>query len=592
MSHAHARHRRAQSARRGAWHICRKITMSEKKRPTTKRYKNLLFGRALPAGLLIGLQVFWIVAAVTQFVIYFPVFNEIMRALSVVFVVILLNDRGEQTEYKLIWIIVVLLFPIFGAPFYYLFGNRKPGRNFKRRLDASDVKYHLSYFQDRRTQEAFLQKDVRGAGTADYIFNAQFFPVHQNTKLTYYSSGETLLESMMEAIRSAEHFIFLEYFTIEVGDVWEPMLNLLIEKAEQGVEVNLLYDDFGCSQYLPRNYHKELNKISPNFKCLKYNRMVPVFSVFMNNRDHRKMLIVDGYIGFTGGMNLSDRYVNINCPYGRWKDAGLRMVGDAVWNLTLMFLEMWEAVDVEAYRRNQKRAKLLKRLDRKVEHNRNTARTEEKLAEMDETEQEAFMGMINELKDYMPHRYHEIVEGEAFVQPYGDEPFDDVLLSENVYIELINQAKRRLYIFTPYLIMSDELTRALCIAAKRGVDVRVVVPGIPDKKMVYRLTKASFPHLKEHGIRIYTYTPGFLHSKCMLCDADKGVVGTVNLDYRSLFLHFEDAVFFSDAHAASALYRDFKSTFPLCHEVTAEDMKKGLGGQILDSLLRVIAPLL
>ena len=558
-----------------------------------KRYNNLLFGRALPAGLLIALQVTWIAVGVFNLVDFFPMLTNIMRVLAIVFVIVLLNDRTEQTEYKLIWIMVILIFPVFGAPFYYLVGNKKPGRGFKHRLDAADVKYHLSYFQDRRTQDAFLQKDVRGAGTSEYIFNEQFFPVHQNTSLTYYSSGEKLLAGMMEAIRGAEHFIFMEYFTIEVGDVWEPMLNLLIEKAESGVEVCLLYDDFGCAQYLPRNYHKQLNQISPNFKCLKYNRMVPVFSAFMNNRDHRKMLIVDGYIGFTGGMNLSDRYVNINCPYGRWKDAGIRLQGDGVWNMTLMFLEMWEAVDIEAYKRNVKRSKLLRKLDKKVEQNKHTEKTREKLDEMDENEQEVFMGMINELKDYMPHRYHEKVEeSEAFVQPFGDEPFDDIPLAEHVYMDVINQAKKRLYMFTPYLIMSDELTSAFCIAAKRGVDVRIVVPGVPDKKMVYRLTKSSFPHLLKNGVRIYTYTPGFLHSKCMLCDNEKGVVGTINLDYRSLFLHFEDAVFFSDSRTASVLYRDFKSTFPQCHEVTEEETRRSLPGQVLDSLLRVIAPML
>lgn len=567
--------------------------MSEQKpKIKMKRYNNLLFGRALPAGLLIALQVAWITMGVFHLVDSLPMFTNIMRVLSIIFVIILLNNRNEQTEYKLIWIIVILIFPIFGAPFYYLFGNKKPGRGFKRRLDAADVKYHLSYFQDRRTQDAFLQKDVRGAGTADYIFNEQFFPVHQNTDLTYYNSGEKLLAGMMEAIRKAEHFIFMEYFTIEVGDVWEPMLNLLIEKAEAGVEVCLLYDDFGCAQYLPRNYHKELNRISPNFKCLKYNRMVPVFSVFMNNRDHRKMLIVDGYIGFTGGMNLSDRYVNINCPYGHWKDAGIRLEGDGVWNMTLMFLEMWEAVDIKAYKRNVKRARLLRKLEKKMEQNKRTDRTREKLDEMDDVEQEVFMGMINELKDYMPHRYHETVRSEAFVQPFGDEPFDDIPLAEHVYMDVINQARKRLYMFTPYLIMSDQLTSAFCIAAKRGVDVRIVVPGIPDKKMVYRLTKASFPHLLKNGVRIYTYTPGFLHSKCMLCDNEKGVVGTVNLDYRSLFLHFEDAVYFSDARTASVLYRDFKSTFPKCHEVTEAETRRSLPGQVLDSVLRIIAPML
>ncbi len=566
--------------------------MNEKKRPTMKRYKNLLFGRAVPAGLLIGAQLAWIYIGMTRLVEFVPVLNWIMRVLAFVFVIILLNDRSEQTEYKVIWIIVVLLFPVFGAPFYYLFGNRKPGRGFKKRLDAADVKYHLSYLQDRKTWDAFLQKDVRGAGTAEYIFREQYFPVHQNTELTYYSCGEDLLAGMMEAIRNAEHFIFLEFFTIEVGDVWEPMLNLLIDKSEHGVEICLLYDDFGCSQYLPMNYNKKLNELNSNFKCLKYNRMVPFFSVFMNNRDHRKMLIVDGHTGFTGGMNLSDRYVNINCPYGKWKDAGLRMVGDGVWNLTLMFLEMWESVDIKAYKRNMKRARLLRRLDRKVEHNRHTERTEEKLAELNETEKEVFTGMINELRDYMPRRYREPVRGEAFVQPYGDEPFDDVPLSENVYIELVNQARRRLYVFTPYLILSDELTRAFCIAARRGVDVRIVVPGIPDKKLVYRLTRASFRHLKKNGVRIYTYTPGFLHSKCMLCDSDKGIVGTVNLDYRSLFLHFEDAVYFSDGKTASRLYLDFRETFKVSHEVVEEDLKKTVMGELADSLLKIIEPML
>ena len=342
-----------------------------------------------------------------------------------------------------------------------------------------------------------------------------------------------------------------------------------------------------------RHYAKKLNQLNSNFKCLKYNRMVPFFSVFMNNRDHRKLMIVDGHTGFTGGMNLSDRYVNINCPYGRWKDAGVRLVGDGVWNLTLMFLEMWESVDIKAYKRNLKRSRLLRRLDRKQEHNRHTERTELKLDKMNETEKDAFMGIINELKDYMPGRYRETVKSStAFVQPYGDQPFDDVPLSENVYLELINQARRRLYIFTPYLIMSDELTRAVCIAAKRGVDVRIVVPGIPDKKLVYRLTKASFRYLTDHGVRIYTYTPGFLHSKVMLCDNEKGVVGTVNMDYRSLFLHFEDAVYFSDAKTASRIYLDFRETFKVSHEIVEEDMKKSVFSELIDSLLQVIAPML
>ncbi len=558
-----------------------------------KRIRNLLFSRLFITGILILVQVAWALALYLHLISNYAVINTVMRVLALLFVLILINDRTEQTEYKVIWIIVILAVPIFGVPFYYMMGNRRPGRGFKRRMDAADLKYHLSYLQSRKAQDAFVQKDVRGAGTAEYIFNEQYFPVHQNTDILYYSSGEELYRGMMEAIRSAEHFIFLEYFTIELGELWNPMLELLQQKAREGVEVRLLYDDMGCVRYLPRRYPHKLNQVDPHFKCLKYNAVVPLFSPFMNNRDHRKMLVVDGYIGFTGGMNLSDRYININCPYGKWKDAGLRLTGDAVWNITLMYLEMWDAVDIRTFKRNQKRQKLLARLERKIGRNRKTERTQGKLADLEEKEsREAFNQMMGELKDYMPHRYHERIRSESFVQPFGDEPFDEIPLSENVYMELIAQAKKRLYVFTPYLIMSESLTDTICIAAKRGVDVRIVVPGIPDKKLVYRLTRSAYPRLKKAGVRIYEYTPGFLHSKCMLCDHDKAVVGTVNLDYRSLFLHFEDAVYFSDSKAASSLFLDFTKTFKQCHEVTEEDMKKSVVGELLDSCLQVIAPML
>ena len=558
-----------------------------------KRLKQILFSRLFFTGILIIAQMTWVIIIYLKLVETTAYFATIMRILSLIFVVYMLNDRTEQTEYKLIWVMVVLAAPIFGVPFYFIMGNRRPGRGFKRRLDAADIKYHLSYLQNRKAQDGFVQKDVRGSGTSEYLFNEQYFPVHQNTELTYYSSGEALHAGMIEAISAAEHFIFMEYFTIEKGELWNPLLEILLKKAEEGVEVRLLYDDMGCVAYLPRKYAKHLNEVSPHFKCLKYNPVVPLFSPFMNNRDHRKMTIVDGYIGFTGGMNLSDRYININCPYGRWKDAGLRLKGDAVWNMTLMYLEMWDAVDVRTFKNNQKRKKLLNRLEKKLEHNRKTERTEEKLEKLDaKEEKEAFDKLIGELTDYMPHRYHDRFESDAFVQPFGDEPFDEVPLSENVYMELVSQAKKRLFIFTPYLIMSESLTDMICIAAKRGVDVRIVVPGIPDKKLVYRLTRASYPRLKKAGVRLYEYTPGFLHSKCMLCDNDKAVVGTVNLDYRSLFLHFEDAVYFSDARTASSLFLDFQKTFKESHEVTEEDMKKSLAAQLLDSCLQVIAPIL
>lgn len=514
-----------------------------------KKYKKLIFSRCIMTAFMILIQVAWIVVLYMRLFHFFKYLDLVIRILALVFTVYIVNSRHEKMEYKTTWITVVLAFPIFGVPFYFLFGEKKPGRKFKKRLDAAAKKYDPYKGEKPGLIKAFSMEDPRGALTAKYILRDGKYALYRNTDVRYMKRGEEICGAMLEDLKKAEKFIFLEFFTIEPGAFWDPILKILVEKAKAGVEIRIMYDDFGCVAYLSKNYPEKLEAMDPHIKCCKFNRIVPVFSMFMNNRDHRKMMIIDGNVAFTGGINLSSRYINVNSPYGHWKDAGVRVEGDAVWNFTLMYLEMWDAVRTDA--------------DQTIDP-----------------------------KTYMPENFgHRRFPNGGYVQPYGDEPFDDVDLSENVYLEMISQADRYAYVYTPYLIMSDELTNAFCLAAKRGVDVRIVTPGIPDKKIIYRITRSSYPELLRAGVRIYEYTPGFIHSKCMLVDGQSATVGTVNFDYRSLFLHFEDGVFFAENKAVTDLLKDMRATFRICREVKLEDTKKSTMGAVVDSVLHLFGPM-
>lgn len=513
-----------------------------------KKYKKLLFSRVFMSFVFICIQVVWMLVLYLQVYQLNKYFDIVIRVLSIVFCIYIINRKNQKMEYKAIWIIIVLIFPVFGVPYYMLFGEKKPGRRFQRKIDAADDKFRKYYNQDTGILTEMAHEKRRSAMTSKYILNDGNYPVFKNSKVDYYKSGEELFQSIIESLRKAERFIFLEFFTIETGHVWNTILEILKEKADAGVEVRIMYDDFGSIAYLPKHYPMELEKMSPNIHAIKFNKVVPFFSPFMNNRDHRKMVVIDGEVAFTGGINLSDRYININSPYGIWKDAGVRLEGEAVRSFILMFLEMWEAIVPGSF-------------------------------------------SDAHVKGYLGKKSH-IIRSEGYAQPYGDEPFDDVMLSENIYLEMIAQAERYIFVFTPYLILSDELTTAFCLAAKRGVDVRIVVPAIPDKKVVYRVTKSNYRHLLKEHVRVYEYTPGFIHSKCLLIDGQRATVGTVNFDYRSLFLHFEDGLYFAENRAVEDLEKDMRETFRECRELGEEDTRRTMVGRLVDSLLVTIAPLL
>ncbi len=513
-----------------------------------KKYKKLLFSRVFMSFVFICIQVVWMLVLYLQVYQLNKYFDIVIRVLSIVFCIYIINRKNQKMEYKAIWIIIVLIFPVFGVPYYMLFGEKKPGRRFQRKIDAADDKFRKYYNQDTGILTEMAHEKRRSAMTSKYILNDGNYPVFKNSKVDYYKSGEELFQSIIESLRKAERFIFLEFFTIEIGHVWNTILEILKKKADAGVEVRIMYDDFGSIAYLPKHYPMDLEKMSPNIHAIKFNKVVPFFSPFMNNRDHRKMVVIDGEVAFTGGINLSDRYININSPYGIWKDAGVRLEGEAVRSFILMFLEMWEAIVPGSF-------------------------------------------SDAHVKGYLGKKSH-IIRSEGYAQPYGDEPFDDVMLSENIYLEMIAQAERYIFVFTPYLILSDELTTAFCLAAKRGVDVRIVVPAIPDKKVVYRVTKSNYRHLLKEHVRVYEYTPGFIHSKCLLIDGQRATVGTVNFDYRSLFLHFEDGLYFAENRAVEDLEKDMRETFRECRELGEEDTRRTMVGRLVDSLLVTIAPLL
>ena len=523
-----------------------------------KRYKNIIFSRIYITAIFIIFQIVWLMLYYLKIVEMAKYLAVVLEVAAVVFAVFLMNSTHETQEYKVGWIALVLIVPFIGVPLYLFFGDKKQGYRYRKNAEPAKKKYNAYSIQDSAVIDEMEAFDRRAAATSRYLMNELNYPVYKNTDVTYYSSGESLYNSMMYAIKGAKHFIFLEYFTIENAEIWKHILDALVERAKAGVEVRILYDDLGCAAYLPINYDKKLSDLHENIHCHRFNIVIPIFSLVMNNRDHRKMLIVDGYKAFTGGINLSDRYVNINSPYGHWKDAGIRLKGEAVWSMTLMYLTMWDTLNPRGRRLY---------------------------------ESKAFKTRLTE--NYMPHAYHGgRFKGEGFVQPYGDEPYDDITLSENAYLEMINQAEKYIYVFTPYLIMSEELTDAFCIAARRGVDVRIVTPGIPDKKVVYRLTRASYGRLYEAGVDIYEYTPGFIHSKCMVSDDKKAIVGTVNLDYRSLFLHFENAVYFSNNNAVMEVKRDAEATFKVSRKIKPDDVRTSLIGGVFNSLLRVFAPLM
>ncbi len=510
-----------------------------------KKAANLLLGRMSLVAVSIILQVAWMFLVLWQFSYQFTYVNLAIRVLAIVAVLVIVNKWTNPAN-KLSWTFLLLLSPVFGLLIYLLFGRSELTKRTRRRMDAINREVAACLARDRAAEERLKECDRAAYLQSEYISDWAGFPLYRDTVTKYYRCGEEMFPDMLKAIGEAEHFIFLEYFIIKEGEMFRAIEELLARKVKEGVDVRLIYDDVGCISTLPPRYYRKLQE--KGIRCAAFNPFRPMISVVMNNRDHRKILVVDGKCGFTGGINLADEYINRIERFGYWKDTGLRIQGEGVWSLTTMFLEMWNYI---------------------------TRSTED-------------------YSVYMPsvHRTEPFAD-DGFVQPYGDSPLDHEYVGENVYLNIINRAEDYVYIFTPYLIIDNEMLTALCNAAKSGVDVRIVTPGIPDKKAVFLMSQSYYEPLLCAGVKIFQYTPGFLHAKCFVSDDKIATVGSVNLDFRSLFLHFECGVWMYRSRAVMEVKEDCLEVFAQSSEISLEFCRRrNVAVRMLQSLLRLCAPLL
>lgn len=495
-----------------------------------KRVIIVIIGVLLQFGFAISIQLF--------FREHIAIIGIIYELLSVLIVLKILKDSTRISN-DLPWIILILLFPIFGTILLITLSSNYAHSKLLKNIFKSEKEYQQYLIQDIKIRKEIDENDL---DNLKYIVDRSKYPVTKNNKITYYDYGEKFYPELLKELNKAEKFIFLEYFIINKGQMWDGILKILKEKASQGVEVRILYDDMGSIAMLSTKYPNELKKMG--IKCIPFNKVSPFKGIFMNNRDHRKMTIIDGKVAFSGGVNLSDEYININSKLGIWKDNGIKIEGDAIWNLTIMFLTMWNA-------------------------------------------------NIKEDKDILKFKYEfkntEKIDG--YVVPYGVAPLHEDLIGEDVYINIINSAKKYLYIMTPYLIIDTDMTNALIRAAKRGVDVKIIVPGIPDKKIVYTQTSSFFELLSNGGVKIYKFTKGFVHSKVYVSDDKRAVVGTINMDYRSLYLHFENGIYMENVKEIKDVKKDMDETLKDCKRLNDKDIKSSIFKSIWQSILRLFAPL-
>lgn len=496
-------------------------------------------------GMFILLQIGILISVIWKLSSYFIYFYITCVLISVI-VVIHLVSKNENPSYKLAWAIPIMLFPVFGGFFYIIAGNNRLSKKFTRRLEEVYSRTVPFLQQDESIMKELEEQDKNIFNQANYINGFSCYPIYKNTKTKYFSSGEHFFEALIEELEKAEHFIFMEYFIINQGMMWDTVLDILERKAKQGVDVRVMYDDIGCLKTLPYKYEETLRK--KGIKCLAFNPLAPVVSIILNNRDHRKITVIDGHVGFMGGINLADEYINAIERFGHWKDAAIMLKGDAVWNLTMMFLQIWGFTT----------------------------------------------GGYEDYNLYKPNVHHpEPFEGDGYVQPYADSPLDHETVGENVYLNLLHKAKDYVYICTPYLIVDNEMITALSLAAKSGVDVRIMTPYIEDKWYVHILTRAYYEQLIKVGIKIYEYTPGFIHSKTFVSDDEVGVVGSINMDYRSLYLHFECGTWLYKTETIGDIKEDFLNMIEIATPITLEDCKRvKLITRLMRSILRLFAPLM
>ncbi|MEN3004679.1 MAG: cardiolipin synthase [Dehalobacterium formicoaceticum] len=509
-----------------------------------KNWMRKLFRTRFLVAFFILLQLIVITVMITGSVERYAIIYPILTLVSVIVVLHIMNKKSKPA-YKLLWVIQIALFPIFGSLFYLLSQFQSSNRKLKNLLADVEQGINPLFIQDEETLKRIHTVSKDHLPQINYLQGFVGFPVYQNTQAEYLPTGEETHARMLEELDKAEKFIFMEYFIIKEGVMWNSILDILQKKVQQGVEVRVMYDDMGCFLKLPIDFHKVLEGMG--IQCVVFNPFRPVLSTLQNNRDHRKITVIDGKTAFTGGINLADEYINEIDLHGHWKDNGIMVQGAAVWSFTLMFLHMWNLSKETTEDYTKYRADGMMSMDSK---------------------------------------------SDGFFLPYGDSPLDTENVGEHIYLQMINNAKRYLYICTPYLIVDDDMISALSLAAKSGVDVRIITPHRHDRWFVHHTTRSYYRELISSGVRIYEYTDGFIHSKTFISDDSTATVGTINLDFRSLYLHFECGLWIHKSGVLKDILKDFLDTLESCHEVTREECDFNIALRLMQDVFRIFAPLM
>lgn len=499
-----------------------------------------IIGRIIVIIPALAFQCLWYVALYRIFEEYVALISGILTVLAVIFVLYIVSKKDESS-YKILWLILILTEPILGTVLYIFMGNKKSSRPIKRGIENAKQEMGFKFYEDPLILGKLENENLRAAQTFEYVRKSTGFPISGNSDTKYYPLGEDMFMDMVQELQKAERFIFLEYFIVQDGIFLDSIVDILAEKAAQGVDVRFMYDDVGSiSTYSKVNAVKLTSK---GIKCMAFNPLLFV-TAMLNNRDHRKIMVIDGKIAFSGGINLADEYINQKERFGHWKDIGFKVTGAGVQSYTYMFIEFWNA-----FSPNKIPAK------------------------------------------YLDNSLFEKKTGSSYVISYYDSPFYSESVSNNLFNDILSQATEYVWFYTPYLMLGETLLDAFVRAAKRGVDVRIIMPGIPDKKLVFRISRSYYAQLLEAGVKIYEYTPGFVHAKACICDDKISVIGTVNLDYRSLFLHFECSSLFYGSGINQDIKTDFEKTQLKCRERTLSNEKNGIIFRIINSILRMFAPL-
>lgn len=510
-----------------------------------KKIIKLLKDKVFIISVLIVIQLIVLFTVINTLSEYFIAIYFLLVFLSVIISVYIVN-KDENPSYKITWLFSIMAFPVFGGLVYLMFGGQKVPKALRERDQESQKYIQSMRSQNLKIMDELEELDPLAHKQSRYLWESVGFPVYQHTQARYFPLGDKQFPVLLEELKKAKKFIFLEFFIIAPGIMWDSILEILIEKAKEGVDVRVLYDDVGCIRTLPADYCKKLKAYG--IKAKPFNPLKPHLAIQMNNRDHRKILIIDGKAAMTGGINLADEYINKKERFGHWKDCSVMLYGEAVWSFTLMFLQFWN------YDETIKDDYLL------------------------------FKAPEAELKKF---------KNDGYVQPFSDAPTDDDNVGECMHMNIINSANRYVYATTPYLIIDNEMKTSLVLAAKNGVDVRIIVPHIPDKRYAFQLTRSNYKYLIQSGVRIFEYTPGFVHAKNFVADDKVAFVGTVNMDYRSYYLHYECGVWFYKNKVVDQVKEDYLDTLQKCQEITLEDcLKVKLPIRILRAFMGLFAPLM